>query len=504
MTHLLETAVACLSSVAGWWADSGPEIQLSWTHWLIVFGELAMQLALALYILARRKRRPSVTLAWILLVMMLPFVGAFTYLMLGGTRLGMLRKKRHAELVASLRERGWPHEELGQYPPLERDLKATASLAESVGGMPTRGSNTVELLSDSLEMIDALVTDIDGARHHCHLLTYILEPDVSGTAVAQALARAARRGVAARLLVDSVGSRAFLGSPLRRELEAAGVRVVEALPARLLRAALARLDLRNHRKLAVIDGSIGYTGSQNLVHPTFAPKAGFGPWVDATLRLRGPSVHDLQELFVEDWYLDTGEALTDLFDIEPPVIADGVALQIIPTGPDDEHEALRLIAQSAFHIAREELIVTTPYFVPGEAEVVALCTAARRGVRTALVVPAHNDSPLVALASRGLYQELLASGVEIHEYTEGLLHAKTMTVDRRLAMIGTANFDRRSFELNFEVSVLVYDSDFASNLRFLQRSYMADSTSVSAATWPQRPRRQRLLENAAGVLSPLL
>jgi cardiolipin synthase len=207
---------------------------------------------------------------------------------------------------------------------------------------------------------------------------------------------------------------------------------------------------------------------------------------------------------VQDWYLDTDESLDEVLEIMPPAEEGGVATQVMGTGPNSYNEALRQLHLSAFHLAEEELILTTPYFVPDEATLIALRTAARRGVETTLIVPARNDSPLVAAASRSLYQPLLEAGVRIFEYEKGLLHAKTFTVDRNLALISTANLDRRSFELNFEASMMVYDSDFASELRFLQTSYLSDSRRVEPGRWRRRPWPRRLWQNAAGMLGPLL
>jgi cardiolipin synthase len=361
----------------------------------------------------------------------------------------------------------------------------------------------MELLADTEGFISALARDLDAAADHAHLLYYIFLADESGRAVARALRRAAERGVCCRLLVDAVGSKAFLRSALRRELETGGVEVVAALPTRL-RLGGTRIDLRNHRKLAILDGRVAYTGSHNVAAASFAPKPRFAPWVDATVRIEGPAVRDVQELFVEDWYLDTGETLEECLAIAPPEHVPGMPVQVIGTGPDSRHEAVVRLIQAAFHLAREELILTTPYFVPDEGTLDALLTAAERGVRTRLVVPKRNDSRLVGAASRSLYELLLASGVEIHEYTQGLLHAKTITVDRDLALVSTANLDRRSFELNYEASLVVYDSDFASRLRFLQTSYLADSTPVDSAAWARRSWPRKIAQNAAGMFAPIL
>ena len=296
----------------------------------------------------------------------------------------------------------------------------------------------------------------------------------------------------------------FLRSPLAGRLREAGVHIEAALPANLLRAAFARVDVRNHRKLAVIDGEIAWTGSQNIAGADFAPKPRYAPWVDAMLRIRGPAVRDLQQVFLADWYLDSEEALDSLLAHEPPHVADGIPVQIVPNGPDLDPEPFQQLVHAAFNLARSEIIVTTPYFLPSDSHLASICGAARRGVETHLVVPARNDSLLVAAASRSLYEPMLAAGVRIHEYRSGLLHAKTMTIDRHLAFVGSANFDRRSFELNFEINVVIYDSDFASRLRFLQRGYMHDSTPVDADGWRARSAGRRLVESVAGLFAPLL
>ena len=465
---------------------------------------MAFRFAFVTRLLASRTRRASSNLTWILVILAIPFLGALIYVFLGEVRLGQGRTRRHAEQVKRIRASIGIHQRAGRYPELVQDHQGLANLATFVGESEPRGGNALQLVANSEQLIEHLTRDIERAEKHCHLLFYIFLTDSTGRRVCEALARAAKRGVACRLLVDAVGSRPFLDSEMRRTLQKSGVRVAAALPANILRATLARMDLRNHRKIVVIDGQVGYTGSQNIADADFAPKRGFAPWFDASLRIQGPVVHDLQSLFVEDWYVDTQESLEELLKIEVPTMPDGVPVQIMGTGPLSHHEALRQFNQAAFHSARTELILTTPYFVPDEATFAALCTAARRGVHTHVVVPARNDSPLVSAASRSFYGEMLDCGIEIHEFTKGLLHAKTLTVDREMALVGTANFDRRSFELNFEVSTLVYDTDFASQLRFLQRSYMNDARRIEPGRWKQRRWPLRVGQNAAGLLSALL
>jgi cardiolipin synthase len=473
---------------------------------IAVVGEFLLRLALIVFILLRRRPHSASTLAWIVVIVLLPLVGVIGYLLLGEVRLGRRRIRRHREIVGRLAALRTHREDAAAvyHPDVPAPYRPIATLAEAVGNSSAVGGNQFQLISDTDLFIQSLVDDIDSAKHHCHLLFYIFLTDFSGRKTAEALMRAAKRGVACRLLVDAVGSRGFLKSSLRREMETSGIRVVEALHANLFRMLFARLDLRNHRKIAIIDGVTGYLGSHNIADAEFAIKRRFAPWIDAQVRVQGPVARDLQRLFIEDWFMDTDEVLDEALSIDPPIMPDGVPTQIMATGPNSYNEALRQLNLTAFHTAREELIVTTPYFVPDEATTMALRTAARRGVDTTLIFPARNDSPLVAAASRSYYEPLLEAGVKIYEYQKGLLHAKTLTLDRSLALITTANLDRRSFELNFEVSMLVFDSDFASELRFLQTSYLNDSRPVKLSAWKRRPWPAKLWHNAAGTLGPLL
>jgi cardiolipin synthase len=473
---------------------------------LLVSLELCAKLTLVCWMLLRRRASSPTTLAWIVVILALPVVGTVLYLLVGEVRLGGRRITRHLEIVKRIQS-SVPFTAAASgavRPTISSDHQHLAVLAEAVGDNDPLGGNSLTLMGETDLFVQALVDDIDSAQHHCHLLFYIFLTDFTGKRVAEALMKAAARGVDCRVLVDAVGSKMFTRSSLRKRMEQAGVRVVEALKAHPLRMLFARIDLRNHRKIAVIDGVIGYTGSQNIADSEFAIKPRFAPWVDAMVRIVGPVVWDLQMLFVEDWFLDTDESLEHLLNIQPLTQGDGVVAQIIGTGPNSYNEAMRQLLQAAFHTAREELILTTPYFVPDDATLAALCTAARRGVRTTLVVPARNDSPLVAAASRSNYQQLLESGVTIHEYQRGLLHAKTITIDRSVGLIGSANLDRRSFELNFEVNLVVYDSDFAGQLRFLQTAYISDSRPVDASAWSRRSTAVKVWHNAAGTLSPLL
>lgn len=478
----------------------------TWTVAALI-ADVILKLVFIGVVLLRQRFSPASTLAWLVIVLAFPAaIGFIAYLLVGEVRLGRRRIQHHREIVRLIESSIMPTTAMQRTirPTIPLQYQPIAALGEAVGNHPVLGGNALELISDADLYIQRLVEDIDRATLHCHLLYYIYLDDHSGRRIAEALMRAAARGVKCRVLVDAVGSRRFLHSKLRQTMEQTDVRVVAALAANPLRMVFARVDLRNHRKIAVVDGVIAYTGSQNIADAEFAPKARYAPWVDTSVRVEGPVVHDLQMLFVEDWYLDTNESLVDLLAIETPIFEDGMAAQVLGSGPNSYNEAMHQLSQSAFHTARHELILTTPYYVPDDATSAALCTAARRGVDTSLVVPARNDSRLVRIASCSYYDSLLEAGVKLYEFQDGLLHAKTMTMDRDLSIITTANLDRRSFELNFEVSVVVFDSDFSSQLRFLQRSYISRSVRIDHHRWRNRSRATRLGQNAIGILSPLL
>ncbi|MCE9618789.1 MAG: cardiolipin synthase [Planctomycetes bacterium] len=461
---------------------------------------------MAVIVLLRKGDRPPVAMAWMVVVLALPVVGLVAYLLVGETRFGVFRMKRHARIIAEVdcpanHEQADPRIRRFELAPEQHQIASVAALASH--SIPLAG-NRLWLSGDTQETIDRMCADIDQAAKHVHLLTYICLPDKAGQQVCDALLRAAARGVACRLLLDGVGSKEFLRDTLRAALVQGGVQVVEALPVNMLRMVFARLDMRNHRKLLVVDGTIGWAGSQNIAEAGFAPKAKYAPWVDCSVRVEGPLVKELQMVFIEDWYMESEEDLDEILRIEPEFREDGVIAQSFASGPNFQNDSVTQLIQSAVQIAKEELVLTTPYFVPDYATLSALEVAARRGVRVHLVVPARNDSMFVRLASRSLYRGMLECGVRIHEFQKGLLHAKTVVIDRATSIVTSANLDRRSFEINFEVGILVFDKEFSGQLRYLQNQYMEQSSEVLMTKWDTRKWWDRLIDNAGGLLSPLL
>ena len=314
--------------------------------------------------------------------------------------------------------------------------------------------NAISLMSDTDVAVDRLVADIDAAEHHVHLLFYIFKDDVVGRRVGGALIRAAQRGVVCRVLADAVGSR-HMFRHLAPFLRANGVRIRPMLPANLWRLPFKRLDLRNHRKLAVIDGRVALTGSQNIVEASYGHKRA-GVWHDVMARVTGPVVRQLQAIFLEDWFYESGELLEDAA-LFPDCPIDGpVAIQVVPTGPDQPNELFQDLIVRAIFLARRRVVITSPYFVPSESMLLALRLAALRGVEVDLAVPKRSDHRVIDAAGSFYWEHLMRYGVRVFLFQEGMLHAKTLTVDDELAMFGSANYDIRSFNLNFELNLFVH------------------------------------------------
>ena len=477
------------------WAAIG-----SWLLHVAIVGGLSVRVI--------SKRRPTgVSLAWLAMLAAFPFVGAAMYVLVGEAWLSGRRAKRTAMVAQLLRE---PIRELDERFGVEptgghHGADSVARLGRSSGFSPTLGGNKVDILDGAGATFDRLIGDIDAAQRSCDLLYYIWSGAGRVGEVEEALVRARGRGVECRVMVDAVGGKQLLKGGGARRLRGAGVEVRAALPVGLLRGRFSRVDLRNHRKLAAIDDRVAYTGSLNMADPAeFKVDAGVGAWVDLTARVEGPAAGLLSSLFELDWAME-GPEDPDVEGWVPAAERAGdVALQVVPSGPGQRPRTLYRMLSEAVHGARERLTLTTPYFVPDDAFVSGLVSAALRGVETAVVVPARVDGPLVSLASRAYYDDLLEAGVKVWEFEGGLLHAKTITVDDAVGVIGTVNLDRRSFWLNYELSLVVQGGPVGGEIRRVQEGYVSRSRLLSESAWMRRGRGRRLAENAAQLLSPIL
>jgi cardiolipin synthase A/B len=504
---------------------------LSWGL-LLSIAQVVWVVLIATFILLER-RSPTATLAWITIVAALPLVGVAIYLLVGPRHLQ--RKKLRLRLARDrigelLRE--WKQARAKLLSLEGQLMRAGAQL----GHLPPEEVREVRLFIDGDDCYDALVAAIAGARHHVHLEYYIFRDDRAGLRILEALEERARAGIEVRLLVDAVAE--GLGHATVRGMRNAGVDVRFFNRVRLFRLWWRILNFRSHRKIAVVDGWIGFTGGMNVTDDHSVRARGKAAWRDTHVRMVGPAVHGLQATFMQNWVFASGDDLgcdrrerfasffpptpagEELADVvtfghhdgsvatpsgpegSAPVARPQIA-QILASGPDDDVHAIEAFYFAAITSAHERLWLTTPYFVPGEAILAAVASAAHRGVDVRLLVPHKTDSIWVDAASRTYHDELLAAGARIYLYESPMLHAKTAIVDDALAIVGTANLDNRSFRLNFEVVAVFYGGPCVADLA---RAFEVDLAHAR----PQRRREarspfaQRLLGSAARLLAPQL
>lgn len=473
--------------------------------WLLFFAQAVIQFIFMVRALLRPHREPTARFAWVLVIALAPVIGVVAYVLFGDINIGRARIRRLQGAFAAL-----PPQAQVAGPSAEAQLPERCvtlfRVGQSISHYLPVGGNRAHLLPDSAAAIDAMVADIDAARETVHVLFYIWLADGSGLKMVEAMKRAAARGVTCRVMVDDLGSRAFIRSPHWREMAQAGVKVAAALRVGnpLMRPFKGRIDMRNHRKIVVVDNAITYCGSQNCADAAFAVKARYAPWVDVMARFEGPVVRQNQHLFASSWMGEVNEDLCPLLAQPLPPQGEGFVAQVIASGAAVRYSAMPETFASLMNAARRELVITTPYYVPDEPIQAALCASARRGVATRIIFPRRNDSWIVAGASRSYYRDLLEAGVEIREYVGGLLHAKTLTLDGEAALIGSANIDRRSFELNAENNILLHDADFTSVLRARQQVFLDASVPVTLADVDAVPKWRQVFNNTIAMLGPVL
>jgi cardiolipin synthase len=441
---------------------------------------------------------PAAARSWLLLVGFVPLLGLPLYLAFGHPWLSKERRERQANASRVIAERQQPLVDLRWVPHDDAVADDIARLGERIGDFMPMPGNAVALLDDYDASLESLLDDINAARFEVHLLYYLMFDDAVGRAVADALRAAAGRGVHCRVLLDDVGAkrglRAF-ATPLRD----AGVDVQSMLAGGLAWQRSARMDLRNHRKLAVIDRRIGYTGSQNLCEPTFV--RGF-PNREVVARVEGPVVSQLGALFASDWYIETGVVLA--MPEQPPETAGTTPAQLLPSGPAYPFANARNMVIALAQRARKRLVLATPYFVPDDATLDALEIAALSGIDVQLILSKSNNQPLTAWAQDSYIEGLLDAGVRIALYRPHFLHAKHLSVDDEIAMVGSINLDIRSFALNAELGLICYDADVVARLRTIEDEYLADADIIDAAQWRKRPAWQRSLAGIARLADSFL
>lgn len=456
------------------------------------------------------QRRPSVALAWLLALFLLPYAGLVLFLVLGSSRLPRGRMAKQARMNHVIEENTPEGFDLG--PEFERFpewVRTTAVLNHNLGALPMVGGNDVEIITDNHLTMARMAEEVDRAVDYVHFEFYIVAVDRVSRDLLNALIRAHERGVRVRILIDHMGSVGYPGyAELVREFDASGVPWRRMLPVRPWRGEWQRPDLRNHRKILVVDGHVAYTGSQNIIHRSYNKKKNIRKgrqWKDLMIRVTGAVVTELNALFVSDWYSETDDLLLDesaavLEDASGPVYA-----QVVPSGPGFETENNLRLFNHLIYNANQRVVISSPYFVPDESLLHALTTEAQAGVRIQLFVGETSDQFLAQHAQNSYYSELARAGVEIYRYSSPtVLHAKFVLVDDIVSVIGSSNMDERSFALDLEVSVMIVDSGFRERMEEVVEQFTAHSTRLDLAAWERRSLGRKFVENVCRLTSGLL
>ncbi len=455
-----------------------------------------------------RGRGFSSTLAWIFAIIAFPGIGAIAYLLLANPHVARTRRAKRAATSRLRRQRGardalsgWSAELDARLSPPERSV---VHLAARLSGISPAGGNRAEIVSSN-RVADRRITDaLRGAGRSIWAEYYMVKRDETGRAFLALLAERAREGVDVRLLYDAVGSWGIEGPELRA-VTAAGGHVEVFLPVNPLRKRWA-VHLRNHRKILVVDGEVAMTGGMNIGNEYSGSRGRRKQkaWRDTLLVLRGPAASQLGEVFAEDWSFATGSE--ELLDIPEAAAAeeDGCLVAVLPSGPDQEANANRLGYFAGITASVSRCFIASPYFIPDGPTVRALVTAALRGVDVRVLVPEKNDIALMGLAVRSYYSSLVRAGVRIYEYRPAMLHSKTMVIDGRWFLVGSANVDVRSFWLNFEISALVFDPAFATQVEAQFSTDLQVSREITPKILAGRGFFETLGQGLARLMSPLL
>lgn len=481
----------------------------TWGWWIAAFLlVLDVIIRVTAIIVIPRNRRPTAAMAWLLAVFFIPFVGVFLFLVIGNPRLPRARRRKQDQINEYIAETS-EHLHFGTLRPNAPSwFGPIVQMNQKLGALPLSGDNGAHLISDYQESLDEMAEAIRTAQEYVHVEFYILQSDAATDNFFRALEEVRARGVEVRVLLDHWANR---GKPRYKQtiarLNAMGADWHLMLPVQPLKGKMQRPDLRNHRKLLVVDGNIAFLGSQNVTDSTYNLKKNIRRglhWVDLMVRLDGPVVLSVNAIFVADWYSETDTVL-DGIDIAHANIGSGdLDCQVVPSGPGFEVENNLRLFLALLYAAKKKIMIVSPYFVPDEALLLAVTAAVDRGVHVELFVSEEGDQAMVYHAQRSYYEVLLKAGVRIWMYRKPyILHTKTLTIDDEVAVIGSSNMDMRSFGLNLEVSMLVRGEEFVAEVREVEDEYRSLSRELTLEEWMQQPLRSTVLDNLARLTSAL-
>jgi cardiolipin synthase A/B len=453
------------------------------------------------------KKRPSATLAWLWAILFIPFVGALAYFALGTDRLKRRRLRRRSLYSARSTRQGAPPETtdgetarlLDGMPRRDRQF---LQLLSRINRLPASSAGRLHILRDAKEFYSALGERIRGARHHVHLEFYIWNGDSTGLRFLELLTDAVRRGVVVRLLLDGVGSHGFT-EKLLADFTAAGGQFswFQSLDPKRNRFFL---NLRNHRKLQIVDGAAAFVGGMNIGREYEGLDPAMGHWRDVQVEVDGPVVNELQDVFADDWFFATGEKISTAPYFPKPAAHSTQVVHVVLGGPDRRNEPTSKSIVSLLNEASERVWIATGYFVPDDIILTALELAANRGVDVRLLISEKNDHPWLVVVGRSYYGQLLAAGVRIFEYSVGINHAKIMLADSQWAMVGSANLDYRSMRLNFELNLLFHSAERNTELARILEHDFGLCQEIDPEAFARRPFRRKFMEAALRPLSPML
>jgi cardiolipin synthase A/B len=464
---------------------------------------------IAALIIIPRRRKPTAAMAWLLAIFLIPYVGILLYLLIGTFKLPRKRRDAQVRIDEIIRENVREERLNVMDPTWPRWFQRVVQQNEALTGIPASYGNQATLLGDYQASIDAMAAEIDTAQTFVHVEFFIVAWDDTTRGFFSAMERAVARGVTVRLLADHLPSAKIPGSEETfAELDRMGVKWSWMLPVQPFKGKYQRPDLRNHRKLVVVDGRVGFMGSQNLIARSYDSPKNIKralQWQELMTRLTGPVVAGVNTVFLSDWFIETGERLTDHVpanDIAPSTAPDALLCQVVPSGPGYTTENNLRMFLSLIYGATEKVIITSPYFVPDEAMVYAITTACQRGLEVQLFVSEQADQWLVGHAQRSYYSDLLEAGVRIFMYPAPyILHAKHLSIDEDIAFIGSSNMDIRSFSLNAESSLLVRGHSFVHGMREVERGYRDAGRELTLAEWRKEPLRATFFDGIARLTS---
>lgn len=476
-------------------------------NWFYVFLYWITTIFIIIRIILKRRSIISL-LGWFWIIYIIPFFGIITYLFFGELYLEKSRiiKTKNIKPLFNL----WL-EKFKKFEHIFCNKNSTVAdrlfkLCRNRQGFNGLKGNKIQLLSNYQDSLSTIIKNINSALYNIEMVFYVWKPGGLVDKVTEALINAAKRGIKCRIMIDSAGSWSFFCTHYPRKMREAGIELIESLKVDFFCIFSRRIDLRQHRKIIIIDNYISYVGSMNMVDPRFfKKKSNVGEWVDIFIKIEGPASVILGVVYAFDWKMETNQhilpSISNSILFKPGIHS---LIQIIASGPGFPKELIKQSLITAIFSAKKQIIFTTPYLVPSDDLIQAICIAAMRSVEVLIIIPNKNNSFLVRWASRVFYSRLLKSGVKIYQFTGGLLHTKSISIDGELSLVGSVNLDMRSLWLNFEITVLIDDKSFSKKLILLQYEYISHSTPLFLNSWKKRPKWNKIIECLCYLFSPLL